>query len=261
MNDLLQEGDPSPVGLLRPDGASPFLLLADHAGNAVPRSLGGLGLATGEIDRHIGIDVGILGTSSLLSGRLDATLVYQRYSRLVIDCNRPPGRPGSILAYSDGAHVPANEAVTPAEVARRRDAIFAPYHAAIAERIDRGLRAGRPPVLIAMHSFTPRHGDLPAPRPWHVGVLWNRDGRLAREIAALLMAEGDLTVGLNEPYGVNDDIDYAVPVHAEARGLLHVELEIRQDLITRPDGQAAWADRLARLLPEALNRVHERTAA
>ncbi len=257
MTSLLHDGDPDPVGILRA-GLSPFLLIADHAGNAVPHALGDLGLAPGQIARHIGIDIGILGLSQALAARLGAVLVWQRYSRLVIDCNRRPGGPGSILSYSDGATVPANLGIGQAEAAQRREAIFAPYHAAIAAEI-----AGRatPPVLVAMHSFTPQHGDLPAPRPWHAGVLWNRDGRLAAEVVAALQAEGDLTVGLNQPYGMDDDLDYAIPVHAEARGLLHVELEIRQDLIADAGGQAAWAARLARVLPRALARVRERTPA
>jgi predicted N-formylglutamate amidohydrolase len=110
-------------------------------------------------------------------------------------------------------------------------------------------------VLVALHSFTPKHGDFLAPRPWEIGVLWNRDSRLAMPLIDLLRAEGNLTIGWNEPYGVNDEIDYAIPVHAEARGLLHGEIEIRQDQIADAAGQAAWAARLARALPKALARL------
>jgi predicted N-formylglutamate amidohydrolase len=251
MDNLLSAEDPPPVGIEGADRSGPFLLIADHAGNAVPKGLGDLGLPPPQMLRHIAIDIGILGVSQALAQVLDAPLIFQRYSRLVIDCNRTPGGPGSVLTYSDGAEVPGNRDLTDADFAMRRDEIFAPYQAAIVGQIDR-MSPGRPPVLIAMHSFTPVHGDLPGPRPWHIGVLFNRDDRLARVLVPLLQAEGDLTVGVNAPYGVDDVLDYAIPVHAEARGLLHVELEIRQDLISDAAGQAAWAARLARLLPQAL---------
>jgi predicted N-formylglutamate amidohydrolase len=252
MHSLLQAGDPPPVGVEGVTRPGPFLLIADHAGNAVPQALGDLGLAARDLRRHIAIDIGILGVSRRLARALAAPLVYQRYSRLVIDCNRTPGGVGSVLDYSDGAAVPANRGLTPQALAARRDEIFVPYQTRIAGLIDRRIALGRPPVVLAMHSFTPRHGDLPGPRPWQVGVLYNRDDRLARALIPLLQAEGDLTVGINQPYAVDDAIDYAVPVHCEARGLLHVELEIRQDLIANARGQAAWAERLARLLPRAL---------
>lgn len=252
---LLRAQDPRPVGEERLHGASPFLLIADHAGKAVPESLLDLGVSTGDLNRHIGIDIGIHGVSQRLSAMLDAPYIFQRYSRLVIDCNRPPGHPTSIAPLSDGTRVPGNVELAPAQVRLREQEIFWTYQSAIAGQIARMRLAGKAPVVIAMHSFTPRHGDYPAPRPWHIGVLFNRDDRLARPLISLLEAEGDLTVGVNEPYAVDDSGDYAVPVHCEKGGLLHVELEIRQDLIGGEEGQSAWAGRLARLLPEALHAV------
>lgn len=252
---LLRAQDPRPVGEERLQGGSPFLLIADHAGNAVPEKLGDLGVSTVDINRHIGIDIGIHGVSQQLSAMLDAPYIFQPYSRLVIDCNRPPGHPTSIVPLSDGTHVPSNIGLPAAQAHLREKEIFWPYQRAIAGQIARMRLAGNPPAVIAMHSFTPRHGDYPAPRPWHVGVLFNRDDRLARTLIALLEAEGDLTVGVNEPYAVDDTGDYAVPVHCEKGGLLHVELEIRQDLIETGQGQSEWAERLARLLPEALRAV------
>ena len=234
---------------------SPFLLIADHAGNAVPQRLGGLGITDADLNRHIGIDIGIHGVSQRLSALLDAPYLYQRYSRLVIDCNRPPGHPTSIAPLSDGTHVPANLDIPAGEARLREEEIFWPYQKAIAGQIARMRLTGRAPAVIAMHSFTPKHGDYPAPRPWQIGVLFNRDDRLARPLIALLETEGDLTVGINEPYAVDDSGDYAVPVHCEKGGLLHVELEIRQDLIESAEGQAKWAERLARLLPLALAKA------
>lgn len=250
---LLRPQDPRPVGEERLHGASPFLLIADHAGNAVPESLRDLDVSIVDLNRHIGIDIGIHGVSQRLSAMLDAPYVFQRYSRLVIDCNRPPGHPTSIALLSDGTRVPGNVDLPAAQARLREHEIFWTYQRAIAGQIARMRLAGKVPVVIAMHSFTPRHGDYPAPRPWHIGVLFNRDDRLARPLISLLEAEGDLTVGVNEPYAVDDSGDYAIPVHCERGGLLHVELEIRQDLIGGEEGQSAWAGRLARLLPEALH--------
>jgi predicted N-formylglutamate amidohydrolase len=253
--DLLSADEPAPVAVEIADGASPFLLIADHAGNRVPALLGDLGLPQAELDRHIGIDIGILGVGRALARHLGATLIHQPYSRLVIDCNRRPGRPDAMPEVSDGTRVPGNIGLDRAARARREAAIFHPYHARIAAEIDGREAAGRPVVLVALHSFTPRHGDYPAPRPWQVGVLWNRDDRLAMALIDVLAAGGDLTVGVNEPYGVSDDIDYAIPVHGEARGLVHVEIEIRQDQIAGPSAERAWATRLADALPAALARV------
>ena len=249
---LLRAQDPRPVGEERLQGASPFLLIADHAGNAVPESLGDLAISVEDLNRHIGIDIGIHGVSQRLSEMLSAPYLFQRYSRLVIDCNRPPGHPASIASLSDATRVPANLDLSSAQTQLREQEIFWPYQQAIAGQIARMRLAGNAPVVIAMHSFTPRHGDYPAPRPWHIGVLFNRDDRLARPLIALLKTEGDLMVGINEPYAVDDSGDYAVPVHCEKGGLLHVELEIRQDLIGTEQNQFVWAGRLARLLPKAL---------
>ena len=242
---LLSPGDPAPVVELRPGGASPFLLIADHAGQAVPARLGDLGLPRSELDRHIGWDIGIAGTTERLSALLDAHAIAQAYSRLVIDCNRPLHAASSIAAASDGTGIPGNAGLDAAGRRQRADAIFAPYHAHIAAALDARARLGRPTILIAMHSFTPAMNG--SARPWHAGVLYQRDARFAHALLDALRAEGDLVVGDNEPFSVSDATDYAIPVHAEARGLPHVELEIRQDLIADADGQQAWAERLARL--------------
>jgi predicted N-formylglutamate amidohydrolase len=244
-----------PAGEERPNGHSTFLLTGDHAGNAVPQLLGDLGISRSDLNRHIGIDIGIHAVSQHLSRLLDAPYVFQRYSRLVIDCNRMPGHPTSIAPVSDGTRIPANQQLASTDAAMREDEIFWPYQRAISRQIDAMRRRGEPPVVIAMHSFTPRHGDYPAPRPWHIGVLFNRDDRLARPLVTALEAEGDITIGVNQPYFVSDDDDYAIPVHCEKNGLIHVELEIRQDLISAPEGQLAWAERLARLLPQALAAI------
>ncbi len=180
---------------------------------------------------------------------MNAAVILQTYSRLVIDCNRNPKVPSSIPEISEDTEIPGNRGLDEAERAAREDAIFRPYHNAIAAALDCRAAADRASVLVALHSFTPVFKGVS--RPWHVAVLFNRDPRLAHALAELLCGEVGLIVGENEPYRVSDLTDYTVPVHGERRGLPHVEIEIRQDLITDPSGQRQWAERLARLLPAA----------
>ena len=251
---LLTQGDPPPVEVLCADGRSDLLLVVDHAGRAVPAALGRLGLPESEFrsefERHIAWDIGAMGVARHLSALLDAALIAQAYSRLVIDCNRRPGHATSIAPRSDGTDIPANAGLDEPACRARVAEIFRPYQDAIAAAIDARTAAGRETVLVAVHSFTPAMAGRV--RPWHVGLLTNHDPRLGHALMALLEREGDLVVGDNEPYRLSDLDDYTVPVHGERRGLLHVELEIRQDLIADEAGQRAWAERLARLLPPAL---------
>jgi len=252
---LLVEGDPAPVRVLRREGRADFLLTGDHAGRAIPWQLGTLGLRDSERARHIAWDIGIAGVTERLAEALDATAVLQAYSRLVIDCNRQPGLDSSIPTISEVTAIPGNQDLSLAEREARRREIFLPYHEQIAGLIAARRRAGRRIVLVAMHSFTPVFKGLA--RQIEIGILYNRDTRLAHILLDLLRHEGDLAVGDNQPYAVGDLTDYTVPVHAEPAGLPHVEIEIRQDLIADPTGQAAWAARLARLLPAADSRLRE----
>jgi predicted N-formylglutamate amidohydrolase len=244
---LLSPDEPSPVTVHNAGGASPLLLVADHAGNRIPAALGDLGVSKIERARHIGWDIGIAGVSRRLADALDAVLIQQNYSRLVIDCNRPPAAPSSMPEISELTPVPGNIGLSDADRARRVAEIFQPYHHAIEVELTRRLQDGRPVALVAMHSFTPVFKGFV--RPWHAGVLYNRDDRFSKRLKAVLEAEGDLIVGDNEPYRVDDLTDYTIPVHGEKRNLHHIAIEIRQDLIADEAGQAAWAARLARLLP------------
>lgn len=253
MPTLLEPDDPSPVRVFRKDGRSDLFLTADHAGRAIPRRLGRLGLPESELKRHIAWDIGIAGATERLSAALDATAVLQTYSRLVIDCNRDPTVPSSIPQVSETTEIPGNIGLSDEQRAARRQAIFEPYHACIRTLLDARQAADRRTVFVAMHSFTPVFkGES---RAMQVGVLYNRDPCLAQIMLDLLRAEGDLTVGDNAPYAVSDVTDYGVPVHAERRGLAHVEIEIRQDLIADAAGQAAWAARFERLLRAATGRL------
>ncbi len=249
---LLTQGEPPPVRVINPGGGSPFLLVCDHSGRRVPQSLGDMGVSAADWERHIAWDIGTAPLCDMLARALDAVCITQTYSRLVIDCNRRPGHPTSIPPVSDGTPVPANIGMPAWQEDARVDEIFAPYHAAIAGEVNRRLAERRACVLIAVHSFTPVMGGVA--RPWQAGVLHNRAPALSQALARVLEASG-LLVGDNEPYRLTDESDYTVPVHAEARGLAYVELEIRQDLIGDAEGQAAWSELLARALPEAKEAV------
>jgi predicted N-formylglutamate amidohydrolase len=254
---LLAADEPAPVTVHNENGASPLLFVADHAGNLMPRALGRLGVSPAECQRHIAWDIGIAAVSRVVADALDATLIAQTYSRLVIDCNRTPGAETSIPAISELTPIPGNIGLSEARKAARVREIFRPYHDRIEAELDRrrqdSLHAGRPTALVAMHSFTPVFKGVA--RPWHAGVLYNRDPRFAHLVMALLKREDGLVVGDNEPYSVTDASDYTIPVHGERRGLHHVAIEVRQDLIGDEVGQQAWGRRLARLLPLAYREL------
>lgn len=246
---LLGAEDPPPVDVYNADGRSPLLLVADHGGNIFPRALGRLGISGAEAERHIALDIGIAGVGRILADALDATLIMQNYSRLVVDCNRPPGAASSIPDVSELTPIPGNAGLDAAERAAREREIFRPYHDAIAAELDRRRAVNASSALIALHSFTPVFkGEA---RPWHAALLYHRDPRLARALLALLRNESGLHVGDNAPYFVSDATDYTIPIHGERRNIPHALIEIRQDLIAEGKGQREWALRLARVLPEA----------
>lgn len=226
------------------------LLLCDHASNAVPDLVaGGLGLPEAEMRRHIAYDIGARGVTLELARRLGAEALLTRFSRLVIDPNRGEDDPTLVMRLYDGTVVPGNRHATPAEVEARLARLHRPYHQAVEAALERILAGGRTPAIVSMHSFTPRLKGRP-PRPWQVGVLWHRDGRLARPLIARLRDEG-LTVGDNEPYSGELEGD-TLSRHGTARALPHVLIEIRQDLIGSPEGEAAWAARLAPVIRDVI---------
>lgn len=251
---LLSAEDVPPVQEFNESGRSPFFLTGDHYGRLIPRALGDLGVPETELTRHIAWDIGIAGVAEQLAKHLDAHLIVQRYSRLVIDCNRPPHVASSIPRISEATTIPGNEGISREAAAMRRAQIFDPYHRRIDEIIDQRRRAGLPTVLVSLHSFTPIYAGIA--RPWHIGTLYHRDTHLPPLLLKLLRAEGDLVVGDNEPYAVSDETDYTIPVHAEARGLMNTGIEIRQDLISDAAGEKTWADRLARIFVEIETMLH-----
>jgi predicted N-formylglutamate amidohydrolase len=225
--------------------------VVDHASHRIPRRLGDLGLPAAELQRHIAWDIGALGVARRMASTLDAPLVAQNYSRLVIDCNRDPKVATSIPTVGESIGIPGNIGLQPDEIGARRAEVFDPYHAQVGALLDARAAAGRPTILVAQHSMTNVFKGVR--REMHAAVLYNRDRRFAGLVLDELRREAGLTVGDNQPYFVSDETDYTIPQHGEARGLPHVEIEIRQDLIGDEAGQDQWAQRICRVLQAAEN--------
>jgi predicted N-formylglutamate amidohydrolase len=250
---LLSAAETPPYFVRNPGAGAPLVLIGDHAGREIPRRLKGLGLPAAALDGHIAWDIGVAGLGARLSELLGATFISQRYSRLVIDCNRDPERPDSICEVSDGVAVPGNHRLGAAAMSARVEEIFEPYHARIAAELDARTAGGDRPIVVALHSFTPvLAGEA---RPWRFGVLHLGGSPFSQAVlGGLRAAFGDDQVGDNQPYSM-DGTDYTVPRHAVARGLDYLELEVRQDLIGDETGRAAVAARLAPILATALASV------
>ncbi len=250
---LLAPSDPPAFEVVNPDGPAPVVFVSDHDANAVPAALGDLGVGQAELARHIGYDIGIARIARRLSARFDAPLVASGYSRLVCDVNRVPYAPASIPEMSDGTPIPANRGLHGDAMQARYDALFHPYHGAIVDLIDARLAAGRRPLFVALHSFTPRLRDAVVDRPWEIGFLWAADAATsARAMEAFSALFPEVCVGANEPYSGSTPEGYTVPVHADRRGLDNLCLEFRQDLIADPAGGDLWADRFGDALAELL---------
>jgi predicted N-formylglutamate amidohydrolase len=263
LTPLLGEGEPLPVEVVNPTGRGDYVLVCEHAGQAVPRRLGDLGLPPGEIDRHIGWDIGAEAVARSLSRKLDAPLLLQRYSRLVIDCNRPFDASDCIPPVSDGTAVPANASLAPEAREERWRTIHEPFHDRIAKIIDWRLEKGEAVRLVAVHSFTPRKRISDGDRPWLLSLLHGPDARLAKALAMALGGETAKAINLtfNAPYIVDHQSDYTLPVHGERRALPNVLLEIRQDQISDADGQQRWADLLANAFLRITDEMTARDSA
>jgi predicted N-formylglutamate amidohydrolase len=239
----------APFIAIRPAQAqSGLIFLCDHASKELPEAYGSLGLPARLLATHIAYDIGAAPIVRALAARFGGAAILARWSRLLIDLNRGEDDPTLVMQLSDGSIIPGNRAITPDEIARRIAAFHAPYHAAIAEEISLVRKTGILPVLVSIHSFTPVFkGHV---RPWEFGILWDRDGRLARPLIARLSEAGFVT-GDNEPYDgalENDTLNR----HGTQQGLAHVLIEIRQDLIAAPAAAEALAARLGPVLEQAL---------
>lgn len=227
-----------------------LIILCDHASNSLPSEYGTLGLPAAELERHIAWDIGAAGVTRHLSAALGVPAVLTLYSRLLIDPNRGEDDPTLIMRLSDGAIIPGNRFLDATERQRRIERYYRPYHAAIRKLITCVTAAGKTPVLLGMHSFTKNWKGQP--RPWHAGVLWEGDRRIAIPLLKALKAEGDLIVGDNQPYPGQYEGD-TLWQHGTQTGLPFCSLEIRQDLITGDADQRAWAGRLARIISAVLD--------
>jgi predicted N-formylglutamate amidohydrolase len=241
-----------PYRLVNEAGLAPMVIICDHASNRVPAGYGDLGLPAASFERHIAWDIGAAGVSEILARRFNAPAILATVTRLLIDFNRQFEDPGLAPAVSDGTEVPANRDLSPDERTKRWRTFHQPYHAAIAQAIDRQLASGRDPVLLSIHSMTPTlRGQA---RPWQVAVCWDGDQRLSAPMLAALRKRSGIVVGDNEPYRLDPAEDYSVPHHATRRGLKHLQIEFRQDEVADSAGQERWADLLGDCLDEVLGR-------
>jgi len=247
---LLDSDEAAPYEVLEADALRPIVLACDHASNRVPRALGTLGLAPEHFEQHIAWDIGAGAVTRLLSERFKASAVLGGYSRLIVDLNRDLNDSTAYPAISDGILVPANLKLDVAARATRARALFKPYHEALGRVIQTHLRGAQTPVLVSVHSFTPKLYGVR--RPWQIGLLWHKDPRLALPLLAALRRSGEIVVGDNQPYSGHHPADFTIDHHGELLGLAHVGIEIRQDLINDVSGQRRWAGLLGDALDSAL---------
>ena len=248
---LLCSGEPSPFYVLNALSEVPILLVCDHANCRIPAALGDMGLDPFARRCHLAVDIGAATLTEHLVSSLGATAILAQYSRLVVDCNRQLLDPGAFLEFGDGILVPGNRNLSQVDKDRRADAIYWPYHRAIDEQIKRLRVVGPPPAFISVHSFTPVLEGVY--RPWQIGVLWDKDPRLSDIFIEEFRAAGFLT-GDNEPYSGKAPQDFTIDHHAEAIGLAHVGIEIRQDLID----DATGVDEIAAVMRKIIESIPER---
>lgn len=246
---LMGKTDPPPVEVLHGDKASDIVLVCEHAGRAIPKTLGSLGVSDEVLNSHRGWDIGAEMVARQMANLLQVPLVIQRYSRLVIDCNRPPFTPQSIPYESDHAHIPANIAACPSEKADRVKAIFDPMNTAIESLFETPRRAA-----FSIHSFTPEmDGES---RPWHAGFLTRASLETAESLmASIAKRHSEFKLALNAPYAIDSETDWFIPHYAEALSLAHCLIEIRNDQIAHPEGATFWAQLLADAITELMESL------
>lgn len=247
---MIGPDDPPPFSIINPRGRGKVLLVGDHASNTIPPSLGGLGLDPALLERHIAYDIGTRKLVNHLSQHLDAPAVLAGYSRLVVDLNRSLEDPSLMPEVSDGIPIPGNQNMSAAQRNERIHHFYTPYRKAVDSMLHGFRERDIVPAFIAIHSFTPQMAGFE--RPWHVGILWDKDPRIPLPLMQNLRAHaGGFNVGDNEPYSGKHPADYTIDHHAEASGIPHVSIEIRQDLVDTEDGAERWAT----ILDDALRDV------
>ena len=246
MKTGLLEGEEAPVVVVNGGGRSPYVLICEHASNRLPKSLGTLGVPEADLQRHIAWDIGAEQVARLLSRLIDAPLVLQRYSRLAYDCNRPPDSADAMPEISETTHIPGNRHLSPDERLARTREIYRPFHAAVADLLDRRAAQGTRSMVVTIHSFTPVYKGKP--RAVELGILHDRDRGLADK---LITSFPTVDTRRNEPYGPDDGVLHTLNLHAAPRGLTHAMIEIRNDFLLDEPGQVAWAERLSAALVHA----------
>jgi predicted N-formylglutamate amidohydrolase len=247
---LIGRDDPAPFVVLEENGQASALVVCDHASRAFPRALDRLGLPELPSWQHIAWDIGAGELARGLAHALDAPAVLAGYSRLVVDCNRSPDDEEAFRRESDGWTIPGNQDLTELDRRVRLASFFDPYHQCIEAMLGGFRSRGVVPLLVAVHSFSPTlAGDT---RPWHAGVLWDRDEANARRLLTRLRAQKGLVIGDNEPYSGKHPANYTIDHHAKAHGLPHVCIEVRQDLLSSPAGIERWVRLLASLIGDIL---------
>lgn len=246
---LLGPDDPAPLEIINGSSTYPVVLVCEHAGREIPQSLGNLGLSDEALQAHIAWDIGAEAVARMLADRLGASLVLQRYSRLVIDCNRPPESVGAIPTVSDNTKVPGNRNLHGPQRQQRIDEIFEPYQTAVRGQITR--RSCQ--VALSIHSFTRTMAGLR--RPWDIGFLFRNDRKTSLALADHFKTVVPIDrIGFNEPYQIDDETDWFVPKHGEANNLQHSLIEICNDLIDAPAAQRQWADHLASAISQFVQK-------
>ena len=253
MTKLLQADEAHPAELINEAGPSPYVLICEHASNQIPKNLGTMGLDEADLGRHIAYDIGAAATASLLSRLLDAPLILQRYSRLVYDCNRPPEQPSAMPEHSEIFEIPGNKNLSAEDKLARTQEIYRPFHDAIAAFLDVRAARGKRAIPVSIHSFTKNYKGKE--RAVELGLLFDRDPWLANQ---LVKCFPDVNTQLNEPYGPKDGVMHLMNFHAAPRGLHHLMIEIRNDLIVTERGQQQWAQRLSVPLTKAVAKSGEK---
>lgn len=247
---LIGPSDPAPVSEYNEGGTARVLVVCDHASRAIPRAMNQLGVEDWVLDRHVAWDIGAAAVARVLADALDAPAILAGYSRLVVDPNRPIDDATAFAQASDGIVIPANRDLGAEEKRRRTECFFEPYHAAISARLRTFHIQGVTPGVVAVHTYAPVLNLVV--RRWHVGVMWDKDPRIAVPLIARLSTLGDLCVGDNEPYSGRHPHDFTLDHHAEAGGLPYVGIEVRQDLVATDDGARKWGSLLADALEAIL---------
>lgn len=247
---LIGPGDPPPFMTYNDNGKAPVLLAADHACPFFPAGMNQLGLADWVLDQHVAWDIGSDMLTRFLADRLDAQTVLAGFSRLIVDPNRNLEDPSAFIEVSDGIAIPGNIDLSETQKALRVQSFFRPYHDAITHKLQAFEQQGIVPALISIHTCTPVFDRIV--RPWHIGIMWDKDPRLPRPLIDQFRRMEEVCIGDNEPYSGRHPHDYTIDHHAEPAGLPHVGIEVRQDLVSDADGAHKWAGILADALEDIL---------